>query len=364
MYVLGAFVFYRKVMEYMKSIVIIGTYYGKLTDFMSLFLKTVELNPTVDFLIMTDIDCEDIVPPNVRLVKYTFEELVAYIQGKYKFKLGNIDYYSICKFRPAFGDIFEEYISNYDYWGYCDYDILLGNIRHFFTDDLLEQYDKFLSHGHFTLFRNNNEMKTLYKEKARGVVDYKQVFSSDLLIGHFEEYPYGISRLAKEKKVLIYEAPIFADLDPFFYSFRKLFSYYTICDDDSENIKQYFMWSDGTLYDCILDGKAVQKEECLYVHFHKRKMDIHLRNINETWYIYPNVITNNKPNIDLIYISNKEEIEYCNKKVRELQPSRVPPIIKLKNVFHISRWKRKWFFLKAKRLYKVSEYQFIRGGFK
>lgn len=350
-------------MKYMKSIVIIGTYYGKLTDFMHLFLKTVELNPTVDFLMITDIDCEDTVPPNVRLVKYTLEELVAYIQKKYTFKLGSVDYYSICKFRPAFGDIFEEYISNYDYWGYCDYDILLGNIRHFFTDDLLEQYDKFLSHGHFTLFRNSDEMKSLYKEKAKGAADYKQVFSTDLLIGHFEEYPYGISRLAKEKNVLVYEAPIFADLDPFFYSFRKLFSYYTMCDD-SENIKQYFMWDEGRLYDCIVDGNAVKKEECLYVHFHKRKMDINLRDKNETWYIYPNVIANNKPDIESFYISNEEEIEYCNKKVQEVQCQKASGITKLKNVFQINRWKRKWFFFKAQKLYKVSEYQFIRGGFK
>lgn len=347
----------------MKSVILIGTYYGKFTDFISLFWKTVALNPTIDFLLITDIDCENSVPSNVKILKYTFEQLKDCIQKKYRFKIGKVDNYTICKFRPAFGDIFEDYLGDYDYWGYNDYDILLGDIRHFFTDVLLEKYDKFLSHGHFTLFRNNKEMRTLYKQKGRGTIDYKQVFQSDFLIGHFEEYPYGISRLAKEKNVLVYEAPIFADLDPFFYSFRKIYSYYDMCEDDSEHIKQYFEWSDGRLFDCVVEGDTVKKEECLYVHFHKRKMNIELSDLNETWYIVPNTITNVAPNLQLIFKDNKEELEYCHNKMKEVRIKQTDKVSKIKKAVQLKYWKRKWYLFKAKKIYKIAEYQFLRGGF-
>ena len=49
----------------------------------------------------------------------------------------------------------------YDFWGYCDIDLIFGNIRKFITDDILDKYDKILSRGHFTLFRNKDSINTI-----------------------------------------------------------------------------------------------------------------------------------------------------------------------------------------------------------
>jgi len=49
--------------------------------------------------------------------------------------------YKLCDFKPAYGLIFSEHFKDYDFWGYCDIDIIFGNIRAYMTDVLLNEYD-------------------------------------------------------------------------------------------------------------------------------------------------------------------------------------------------------------------------------
>jgi hypothetical protein len=49
--------------------------------------------------------------------------------------------YKLCDFKPAYGFIFFELIENYDFWGYCDIDIIFGSIRDFITKEILESHD-------------------------------------------------------------------------------------------------------------------------------------------------------------------------------------------------------------------------------
>jgi len=95
-------------------------------------------------------------------------------------------------FKPAWGVIFQDCIEKYDFWGCCDIDVILGDIRAFLTDELLERYDmvscrrEFLS-GHFMLFRNSSEIDHLY-ERSR---DYPRVFTSESIF-NFDECGHGL----------------------------------------------------------------------------------------------------------------------------------------------------------------------------
>ena len=40
----------------------------------------------------------------------------------------------LCDYKPAYGLIFEDELIGYDYWGFCDTDILLGDIYQFLED--------------------------------------------------------------------------------------------------------------------------------------------------------------------------------------------------------------------------------------
>lgn len=107
----------------------------------------------------------------------TFNSLAS---NKLKVNVNVKDPYKLNDFKPAYGIIFAEYLENYDFWGFCDIDIILGNISNFFTLELLSNYDLFSARteyptGCFMLFRNCFLVNTLfYKSK-----DWQIVFESE-----------------------------------------------------------------------------------------------------------------------------------------------------------------------------------------
>ena len=65
--------------------------------------------------------------------------------------------YKLCDFKPSDGEVFEDYLNDYDYWGHCDVDLIWGDIRKFVTDELLEKYVRIFSRGHCSIYRNSSE---------------------------------------------------------------------------------------------------------------------------------------------------------------------------------------------------------------
>jgi hypothetical protein len=71
--------------------------------------------------------------------------------------------------RPAFGNIFEDYIKDADFWGHIDFDIVLGNLDRWLTDEFLSGCDIFSSdikivNGIFSLYRNISAINLLYRQ--------------------------------------------------------------------------------------------------------------------------------------------------------------------------------------------------------
>jgi hypothetical protein len=77
----------------------------------------------------------------------------------------------LCDFKPTYGHLFEELLNGWDYWGYTDLDVIYGDLRRFLSAAALQKFDVFTARkeylvGHFTLFRNNRTMRTLYRQGA------------------------------------------------------------------------------------------------------------------------------------------------------------------------------------------------------
>lgn len=138
----------------MTSICIICCYFGTLPSTFQLWLNTCGYNDTVDFLIFTDDKRPFDVPQNVKVEYLSFLEIKAMIQKKFDFEIALNQPYKLCDFKPAYGEIFCEYIVEYEFWGHCDLDMFFGNIRKFLTEDIFTKYDKILTEGHLTLYRN------------------------------------------------------------------------------------------------------------------------------------------------------------------------------------------------------------------
>jgi hypothetical protein len=143
------------------------------------FLHSCRYNPVVDFLIFTD--NEEVlsnVPSNVHFIPYSIEQFKTDATKVLGFEVAVESGYKLCDFKPAYGYIFADFIKDYDFWGYCDIDIIFGNIRAFMTDELLNEYDVISARhdyltGCFALYRNNSQMRELFKQSK----DYKKVFT-------------------------------------------------------------------------------------------------------------------------------------------------------------------------------------------
>lgn len=151
----------------MKSIILIVPYIGKWPLWFEAHLVSIAKNPTVNWLFITDCELPKNYPNNVRFISISLESLNIKINTVLGIDVP-LSPRKLCDVRPAYGEIFQEYISDYDFWGFCDVDIIWGNIRGYVSDDILSNYDIISSRkeaiaGHFTLFANKQIINTFYK---------------------------------------------------------------------------------------------------------------------------------------------------------------------------------------------------------
>lgn len=269
----------------MKKIVLIILYFGKLPNYFKLWLKAAEKNQEIDFLLITDDKSKYKYPKNVRVIYKKFTEIQKIIKEKISQNAKIKEPYKLCDYRPLYKFLFEEEIKNYDFFGWCDLDIIFGDIRKFITNEILEKYNKIYTRGHLTLIRNVDENNKLIKcEKIDpNYYTYKEVISTDYAC-HFDEWG-GISRIYKENKIEQYDNIDFADINMKKYSFNILFR------KDWKKENAIFVWDNGKLF-MISKNK---KEEILYAHFQKRTMSFE-NNFDfkqDKYIIIPNKFCNN-----------------------------------------------------------------------
>lgn len=160
----------------MKSILLILPYFGKWPIWFEAYLVSIAYNPTINWVIVTDCEIPEHYPNNIKFVKITLEELNAKVNTTVKTTVP-LTPRKFCDLKPAYGAIFKEYITEYDFWGFCDMDIIWGDIRKFITNDILEKYDIISSRkeaisGHFNLFKNTESLTNFYKQ----IPNYKALF--------------------------------------------------------------------------------------------------------------------------------------------------------------------------------------------
>ncbi|MBK1896213.1 DUF6625 family protein [Chryseobacterium paridis] len=164
----------------MKKIAFINCFFGKTwPDYFDYFLKGCEYNPTIDFYIFTNIAPKYKIK-NVHFIKFDLQKFNEMATEKLKISVNVKDAYKLCDFKPLYGEILQEYISKYDFWGYCDVDLMFGNIRAFVTHDMLNEYDvispvdKYPA-GFFTLYRNTPFINKIFRLSK----DFKKIVQSD-----------------------------------------------------------------------------------------------------------------------------------------------------------------------------------------
>lgn len=163
----------------MSKLLFITVYIGKWPWYFPYFLHSCKHNSSIEFYIFSDNKSSPYpTPENVKIIPYSIGEFKNNASQKLGYEVAVNHGYKICDFKPAFGFLFEEYIAGYDFWGYCDIDIIFGNVRKFMTPELLNNYDAISARhdyltGSFALFKNNSQTINLFRQSK----DHKRVFT-------------------------------------------------------------------------------------------------------------------------------------------------------------------------------------------
>ena len=162
----------------MKKICMIICWSGEYPWYLPYFLHSCRYNPSIDFLLFTDRNSPLSLPENVKIISCTPDDFKKRATQMLGFEVVVDNGYKLCDFKPAYGLIFADYIKDYDFWGYCDVDVIFGNIRAFMTDELLNEYDIISARhdyltGCFALYKNNPTMRALFQQSK----DYRKVFT-------------------------------------------------------------------------------------------------------------------------------------------------------------------------------------------
>lgn len=293
--------------------VLIIPYFGKFNDFFDVFLTSCSYQKNYTFLFFTDDRTPRNFPKNSKVIYMSFEEFVNIVQKKFDFQISLTTPYKLCDFKPAYGDIFYDYISCFDYWGFCDIDVIFGDLDAFYNDDLISNYDRISDAGHFSLFKNNKTMREAYKTLySSNCYDFKAVFSSSYSFA-FDEWGNnkGFNRILLNNGFRIFYKPIvFADIRIDKYGLRTTTEIYGTNDESKREKKKkhcLFLFDKGHLYQYYLIGNKMHHEEYSYIHLQKRPMKILLEDYKTFLVVPPNLICDVTKKIDNKYLSTIRE---------------------------------------------------------
>lgn len=260
----------------MNKFAVVIPYFGCFKPSISLFLESCNRNNEIDWFIFTD--CTE--PQNVKLndnihwKRTTLENVRKLGEKKLKTKIRLNKAYKLCDLKPFYGLIFEDYLTNYEYWGYGDVDVINGRIFYHLNQIDYGKYDKINWMGHLCFVKNNDFCKKIFLKNTNDTINYLKVLNSENNLG-FDERDYNILFLKNNLK--IYTGYFAADIDVFYWRMRcvdKKTYHYLL---NTKNIKyaprnyskQIFVLLDGIVYRIYLKHKKIYKEEFAYIHFRK-----------------------------------------------------------------------------------------------
>lgn len=239
-------------------------YFGKWPEWFNLYLESCKRNPTIDWLFFTDCGEPENRCPNVAYVKTSFPEYRQLISSSLGINFTG-DPYKLCDIKPAYGVIGKQYLSGYDYYGWGDIDVIYGNIRKFYTNDIL-RYNIISTHynkisGHFCLFKNTEMNKNAF----RRINGWQSMMENPV---HLSIDESKLSKIYLRHKKY---PPILRKLMGIFDKYQSACCfaerYSTIFSgipwiDGSFNFPDEWYWQNGRLTDNLDHGK-----EFLYLHF-------------------------------------------------------------------------------------------------
>lgn len=148
------------------TVALIIPYFGKWPEWIELYFYSCGQNPMIDFIYYTNCPLPKHTYNNTIFHYCTYEDYCNMVSERL-----NIDFqcpkpYKLTDLKPFIGAIHEEELSQYDFWGMGDLDLVYGDLSKIVNDYTLSKYELLTTHcyhiaGHFTLCKNNDYYRNL-----------------------------------------------------------------------------------------------------------------------------------------------------------------------------------------------------------
>ena len=188
-------------------------YLGPLPAYAELFFRSCAFNTRVELLLVTDQPPRLALPPAVKLLVCSRQDVVKRIEEGLGIDLGGrIGGHKLCDFKPHYGTIFADWIGpETPWWGFCDLDMMFGDLDRWISDTIRgtggEAFNIYTAHdriiaGHFTVVRNlpavNQAIRSMVDQpgmKARFQHPTCQMLDEYPFLEHVRRHPALVLRM-------------------------------------------------------------------------------------------------------------------------------------------------------------------------
>lgn len=257
----------------MKPCVLILPYFGGFPNYFPLFLRSVAKNKSVNLLLFTDNDVPE-APPQVRVVRESFTHFSNRFRQVFGPEICLSTPYKLCDYKPMYGEVLQEFLTGYDYWGHCDCDLLFGNLDELLLPLLQQGYDKLFAAGHLTLYKNNAENNAVFRRSLEGKLLYREVISTDRIVWFDEDYHTDNIHaifLQEGRRVFAQDMSVNPNIDAGRWALKKYSPEERTFIDIPYRGEQYY-WQNGNLLQVRRAGDHLVRQSYLYMHFQLRAM--------------------------------------------------------------------------------------------
>lgn len=188
--------------------------------------------------------------------------------------------YKLCDLKPMYGYIFEEYLKEFNFWGHCDVDTIMGNLDKWLSEEFLERYDKLFCLGHMTIYRNSFANNRVFMHRLKDKLSYKDVLSNERIMWFDEEWnnDYNINRIFLDTGKKVFKEDLSLNIS---YSYNNFVRGKYVGKDNTtmpfgfeiEQMKKaIYIWDQGNLFRIYSEKGKLKKEHFLYMHLQNRPM--------------------------------------------------------------------------------------------
>lgn len=149
-------------------IALVLVWLGPWKPWINLFVESCRYNPGFDFLVFTNQAPPQARAENVRFIPRDQASLQAAVRERILPDAVIATAYKLCDYKPAYGLLFADALAGYEWWGYCDEDLIWGRIEDFIPPKVLAAHDIVTSCrccivGQLTILRNRSRINTLFQ---------------------------------------------------------------------------------------------------------------------------------------------------------------------------------------------------------